>query len=256
MEISKGIAFFGATGGCAGACLARCLEAGYTCSALVRNPQKLIDLLATHDISPETIASRLTVITGNVKDPDIVAQTILPTTSIIVSGIGVSPVWKEGAWFPILDDWTICQDGVSTILEVLRSRRTAAVKPLLVIISTTGISKFGRDIPLPMVPLYHFMLSVPHKDKEAMELMIIDAMNNQKDNDAIIGEYVIVRPSLLTNGPVCEGAVRADVEDGDVAKNAIGYTISRKDVGGYIFEEVVQKFTAPNGTGRIVAITY
>jgi hypothetical protein len=50
--------------------------------------------------------------------------------------------------------------------------------------------------------------------------------------------------------------VRADVEDGDVAKNAIGYTISRKDVGGYIFEEVVQKFTAPNGTGRIVAITY
>ncbi|KFY68178.1 hypothetical protein V496_01245 [Pseudogymnoascus sp. VKM F-4515 (FW-2607)] len=256
MEINKGIAFFGATGGCAGACLARCLEAGYTCSALVRNPQKLIDLLATHDISPETISSHLTVITGNVKDPINVSQTILPTTAIIVSGIGVSPVWKQGGWFPILDDWTICQDGVSTILDVLRLRRNADLKPLLVIISTTGISKFGRDIPLPMVPLYHYMLSVPHKDKEAMELIIVDAMNNEKGNDAIMGGYVIVRPSLLTNGPVCEGAVRADVEDGDVAKNAIGYTISRKDVGGYIFEEVVQKYTTPNGTGRIVAITY
>ncbi|KFY87626.1 hypothetical protein V500_06856 [Pseudogymnoascus sp. VKM F-4518 (FW-2643)] len=232
MEINKGIAFFGATGGCAGACLARCLEAGYTCSALVRNPQKLIDLLATHDISPETISSRLTVITGNVKDPVNVSQTILPTTAIIVSGIGVSPVWKQGAWFPILDDWTICQDRVSTILEVLRLRRTADVKPLLAVISTTGISKFGRDIPLPMVPLYHWMLSVPHKDKEAMELMIVDAMNNEI------------------------GSVRADVEDGNVAKKAIGYTISRKDVGGYIFEDVVQKYTAPNGTGRIVAITY
>lgn len=97
---------------------------------------------------------------------------------------------------------------------------------------------------------------MPHKDKKAMELIMVDAMNNETGNDAIIGEYVIVRPSLLTNGPVCEGAVRADVEDGNVAKKAIGYTISRKDVGGYIFEEVVQKYTAPNGTGRIVAITY
>lgn len=222
----------------------------------MRNPQKLIDLLATHGISPETISSRLTVITGNIKDPVNVSQTILPATAIIVSGLGVSSVRKQGAWFPVIDDWTTCQDGVSTILEVLRLRRAADVKPLLVIISTTGISKFGRDIPLPMVPLYHCMLSVPHKDKEAMELMVVDAMNNERDNDAIIGEYVIVRPSLLTNGPVREGAVRADIEDGNVAKKAIGYTISRKDVGGYIFEEVVQKYTAPNGTGRIVAISY
>lgn len=75
-------------------------------------------------------------------------------------------------------------------------------------------------------------------------------------SDAALGEYAIVRASLLTNGPATVGKVRAEVEDGAVAKGAIGYVISRKDVGGYIFEEVVRKFEGPSGKGKIVSVSY
>jgi len=73
--------------------------------------------------------------------------------------------------------------------------------------------------------------------------------------DAALGEYAIVRASLLTSGPAT-GKVRAEVEDGGVAKGAIGYTISRRDVGGYIFEEVVKKYQGPSGKGKIVSVSY
>jgi hypothetical protein len=217
----------------------------------VRNPEKLTKLLESHDIFSKTITSHLTIITGNVKTPADVSRTILPSTQIIVSGIGATPAWKRGDLLPSIDDPIICQNGTSTILEVLQSRQSP-VKPLLVVISTTGISKFGRDIPLAMVPLYHWLLSVPHKDKKVMEEMVITAVEGEH---AAIGEYAIIRPSLLTNGD--GGKVRAEVEDGNIAKGAVGYTISRKDVGRYIFEGVVQKYTGlPKGNGKIVSITY
>lgn len=69
-----------------------------------------------------------------------------------------------------------------------------------------------------------------------------------------IGEYAIVRSSFLTDGSAT-GKVRSDVEDGAPARKAIGYTISRKDVGGFVFSELVQKYTAPHGSGRIFSIT-
>ncbi|TVY83241.1 hypothetical protein LSUE1_G001183 [Lachnellula suecica] len=250
----KDIAFFGATGGCAGACLARCLEAGYNCTALVRTPEKLTTLLADHGVSPETISSNLTMITGNIKVPADIAQTILPTTEILVSGIGSVPVWNKGALMPSIQDPTLCQVGMSTLLQVLRARKSA-VKPLLVVVSTTGISKFGRDYPLAVLPIYKWMLHTPHLDKKAMEDMVIEAVRTEEGKDAVIGEYAILRPSLLTGGTV-SGKVRAEVEDGKVASNAMGYSISRRDVGGYMFEEVIEKHSGPSGSGRIISVTY
>lgn len=146
---------------------------------------------------------------------------------------------------------TICQEGIDTIKEVLQSRK--GVKPLLVAISTTGLSDFGRDIPLLMVPFYYFLLSIPHKDKKAMEQKIIAGVVGE---DAPFGEFAIVRASLLTNGEC--GKIRAEVEDGKVISSAaIGYTISRKDVGRYIFEEIIERYTeAAKGTGRIISITH
>jgi len=219
----------------------------------VRNPNKLAKLLESHNISSKTIDSHLTIITGDVKTPANVSETILPTTKIIVCGIGASPAWKKGHLLPSIDDPTICQSGTSVILEVLRSRQSA-VKPLLVVISTTGISKFGRDIPLAMVPLYHWLLSTPHSDKKVMEEMVTKAVEGQ---DAAIGEYAIVRPSFFIDGNSGGKVVRAEVEDGKVAQGAVGYTISRKDVGRYMFEGVIQKYTGvPNGKGKIVSISY
>lgn len=252
MISNTSIAFFGATGGCAAACLAHCLEAGYTCTALVRTPSKLLSLLATHNIPPSTIASHLTITTGDVKNPTDVTRTILPTTTIIISGIGSSPTWKLPSLYPTIRDPTVCADGMQTILSVLRARNPATSQPPFVIaLSTTGISKYGRDMPWLMVPLYHWLLRVPHQDKQRMEDLLIAAAER---GDGGVGEYAVVRSSLLTDGGET-GRVRSAVEEGRVASGAVGYKISRWDVGAFVFGELVEKYEGPSGKGRIFSIT-
>jgi hypothetical protein len=89
-----------------------------------------------------------------------------------------------------------------------------------------------------------------------MEDMAIAAV---KEERAPIGSYVLVRPSLLTNGEA-KGVhkVRWDVENGGIAKKAVGYTISRADVGGFVFEKVVRPFESgrDEGMGKIILVTY
>jgi hypothetical protein len=224
-------------------------------------------LETSHSVPHELISKSLTIIVGNVKDPVPVTQTLFPailnpsdptkgnkSVDIIVSGIGCYPVIKKGNWLPEQEDPTLCQDVISTILSSLRAR-PPLVKPGLAMLSTTGISKFGRDVPLLMTPLYT-LLHVPHLDKKVMEDMAIAAV---EEEPAPIGSYVLVRPSLLTNGEA-KGVhkVRWDVESGGIAKKAIGYTISRADVGGFVFEKVVRPFESgrDEGTGKVVLVTY
>ena len=83
-----------------------------------------------------------------------------------------------------------------------------------------------------MVPLYRGLLSVPHKDKKAMEDLVVGA-----GKEGVVAGWTVVRASLLTNGKATEGKVRAGME----GKPAVGYTISREDVGGWIYREVVVK---------------
>lgn len=62
--------------------------------------------------------------------------------------------------------------------------------------------------------------------------------------DSVIGGYVIPRPSALTNGRALGGS---KVRVGEEAKPAVGYTISRDDVGLWMFEHLVR------GGGRMWA---
>ncbi|RDL31100.1 uncharacterized protein BP5553_09889 [Venustampulla echinocandica] len=259
------IGFFGATGGCAAACLAYCLREGYTCTALVRNADKLTKLLSAHDISASTIAAQLTVIVGNVKNAEDVRKTLFSNSGscvdIVISGLGAAPTWKAGALVPSIDDPTVCTEATTLILSTLRAGLgdTPKQKPFIAVISTTGMSEHGRDIPLLYVPLYHWLLKVPHKDKKAMEELIIGA----KD-EGLIRDYCSVRATLLTDGEeLGMGKIRAAVEGEDnLGEGAIGYTISRRDVGLWIFEEIVKKYQVGETTeeGRpvrgIARITY
>ncbi|KAE9374684.1 hypothetical protein N431DRAFT_543936 [Stipitochalara longipes BDJ] len=267
MPSPKTVAFFGATGGSTAPCLAKCLEAGYTCIALVRNAEKLTTLLKnSHFVNPDLMSKKLTIITGNAKDAIPVTQTLFPailnpsnskgnrSVDLIVSGIGCYPVMKKGNWFPEQEDPTLCQDVTTIILNALRAR-PPIVKPGLVILSGTGISKYGRDIPRLMVPLYH-LLHTAHQDKKIQEDLAIAAV---KEEPAPIGSYVLVRPSLLTNGAeLGMQKVRWDVEDGGIARKAIGYSISRADVAGFVFEKVVRPFESGKGegSGKIYSVTY
>jgi hypothetical protein len=110
------------------------------------------------------------------------------------------------------------------------------------VISGTGIDDQDRDIPLAMVPLYHWMLPIPHADKKAMEDILTDEVKAGKTNSVIKG-FVSVRPSFLNTKPGAGvGTLRVCiVKNKTVDKAAIGYTISRDDVGDWIFEVLLKK---------------
>lgn len=210
------IAFFGATGGCTLACLALCLEAGYECTALVRSSAKLQKLLVDRHISDATLAARLTIFEGDIRDVDKVGKALAAprktsggdpqnnatdVVDIIISGIGGTPVFTPNPLRPSLDDPTICQDGIATILSALRAKTSArrSPKPFLAALSTTGISAQKRDVPLAMIPMYHWLLAVPHKDKKEMEALL-QAETAKPAEQRVIQDFLTVRPSFLTNG--------------------------------------------------------
>jgi len=134
-------------------------------------------------------------------------------------------------------DTTICQTAARSIVAALDDLQPVN-PPFLTVISTTGVSKGRRDVPRLMQPLYHTLLSVPHKDKRIMEDVVLKAARRGEAKSKIICGYTIVRPSLLNNkAPSNERKLRSGTE----SRPAIGYLISRNDVGKWIFEEVIRK---------------
>ena len=202
--------------------------------------------------------SNLTIIQGSIKDLTPVKQVLAPAklqpASIVISGVGAIPAVKASILNPItMEDPKVCEEGLTTVLAALRSLRrenaiTETQRPLLVAISSTGLSK-TRDVPLAYYGLYHVLLKVPHEDKKAMESVIAKATMEIGDDSPISG-FVITRATLLLNGEgkglnkVKAGwdthpeAINAKEDKG--AKPAIGYSIRRADVGAWIFEQVVK----------------
>lgn len=218
---------------------------------MARNPEKLRELLQQRQVPESTIADSLVVITGSVTDTGAVKDTLLYKNlpvDFIISGIGGRPSF-ENALQPSLDNPTICQNAIRSILTVAPQEPLMSdSKPLLIVISTTGISQYGRDVPLIMLPLYHWALKVPHRDKAGMELLIREEMVKPIEKRGI-QSCTVVRPSLLTNG---EGGLE-DVRVGLEETPAVGYTISRSQVGRWIFENLLSRHS--EYVGKVVAIT-
>ncbi|KAF2261305.1 hypothetical protein CC78DRAFT_500327 [Lojkania enalia] len=268
MSSSKStIAFFGATGGCTGSSLAHALREGHSCTALVRTPEKLRDILTSqYSIPTSTIAAQLTIHVGDIKDPNVVSKAIVsPNQSshlvdIIYSGIGGTPVLGNSIREPFkITDPTICEVGMKCIFTALSNLQATGISatcdgrnPLLICISTTGVSAKHRDVPLPIYPLYHWALAAPHKDKKAMESVVINDKNEH------IRDFVIVRPTLLSDSePRGISKVRAGWEWGAKEDQEpgprMGYYVGRKDVGEWIYRRVI----AEGGwDGRCVSLTY
>ena len=193
---------------------------------VARTPSRLTDLLLSRGISQPTLDAHLQITQGDVKDATPVTTVLSPPgrrITHIISGIGMI--------IGLHPDTTICATALSSILSAVKALKPVQ-PPHLTVISTTGISAGARDVPLLMVPLYRGLLSVPHKDKKAMEDLVVGA-----GKEGVVAGWTVVRASLLTNGKATEGKVRAGME----GKPAVGYTISREDVGGWIYREVVVK---------------
>ena len=237
---------------------------------MVRSKSKLEKLLAERGISADIISAHLTIVEGNVKDIAAVSQALRTDRSqavdIIISGIGSIPTLRPNLIRPVgLNDDTICQDATKTILAALRALSTPK-KPLFITLSTTGLSDEARDVPIALVPLYHWLLAIPHMDKKEVERLLA-AEVALAPAEQIIRGFIVIRPSLLTDGKrlgldnVRVGREHLRIKEGDdvpPAEPAIGYTISREDVGGWIFDKIVHDVAGAdtNFVNKFVTLTY
>ena len=253
--IKPTLAFLGATGDCAGYCLAAALTAGHTCRALARTPSKLINSMKNKGVSEESLRN-LTIVQGNVRDKSAVKDDVTSNNKavdIIVSGIGSAPKLQWSIFRPVtLEDPTICADATETVLDVL-AEVNSSTKPLVIVISTTGLHTTGapRDLPFLFIPLYRVALAVPHEDKAKMEDHLRVAISEQTHRQPI-GGFVAVKASLLMDG---KGTGLQKVRAGSVEKPAIGYTITRIDVGSWIYRNLIAGRVKDEWLNRAVSIT-
>jgi hypothetical protein len=248
---TKAIFFLGATGGCGLSTLRRSLAAGHMCIALCRTPARLLEKLTP----AEQTASNLRIEEGNAHDPAAVARCLVhpspstPNNLVDVVVFSIGSAFSLSKW--VIEDPDVCRKGMQTLLNTLADCRKKGMvgRPRVVAVSSTGLSDFSRDVPLLCVPLYHVLLKSPHEDKRAMEAALVASEE----------DWTVARASLLTDGPEStKKPVREGMEDPRarvVESKAIGYTISREDVGKWIFENIIE---ASNGqwVGKIATITY
>lgn len=235
--MSGSTAFFGASTGVGLSALKTTLTSSRTCTALCRKPAKLTSLLPT---SPN-----LSVIQGNIYDKAAVTTCIKAANGTMVDEI----LFTIGSGFSMsnmgMEDAHVCENGITVVLDAIADLRRAGVagNPHIVVFSSTGISKFGRDIPALMVPFY-YALKTPHEDKVALENKVA----------ASGASFTIVRASLLVNGE-SKKTVRVGLEDPKhgVESKAIGYTISREDAGKWVAQNLVleKKLRYVNKTATI-----
>lgn len=171
---------------------------------------------------------------------------------VILSGVGAYPTFQWSLRRPLpLTDPTICETAIRTIFTALSDLSSAAKlqstngkpveKPLLIPISTVGCGR-RRGIPLSIYLPYHYLLGSPLADKLRMEEVVL------KDKGAHVRDFVIMRPPFLTDGEARGDSVLrvgwewgAERNDQAVKEPGpeIGYYVSRKDIGAWIFQKVV-----------------
>ncbi|CAI7645705.1 unnamed protein product [Penicillium glandicola] len=230
----KTVAFFGASTGVGLAALKRTLAAGHKCIALCREPSKLTAIF------PSESTPNLKVIKGNAHDISAVSQSIQTDdgriADVIVTTIGAKPRKLS------IEDPDVCKKGAATLLDALAQLRSTGItgNPHIIGCSTAGFSRFGRDVPVVMIPIYYLFVSVPGADKVVME-----------DRFAKSGEsFTIIRASHLVDGE-SNKSIRVGIEDPKTGPEtkAIGYTISREDAGKWLAENLVLKIDANHHIG-------
>jgi hypothetical protein len=261
MSTSKpSVAFLGATGGVTNSILIRTLLAGHHCIALVRNGQKLRDMLTKQEV-PANVQQNLTIVEGNGLQAGDIKKMLLSTPTpntlptAIVTGLGGNPVMKFSIWKPLsfisLDQPGLCGTSAAAVLTALHEIYTEqpqlkTQKPLLTFISTTGITRGPEDVPFWMRFLYHQILHEPHLDKREMENVFRGDQEQSSEEQRVLRTIVGIRPTLLTpydNSPadyrdvIDGGLIRAGTEK----KPELGYSVKRGNVGLWVWENVVKE---------------
>lgn len=270
--MSQTICFFGATGGCANACLTHVLKSGYfKAIALARTPEKLrTQLITQQGLEEATIEKHLTIVRGDATNLADVKRALLTHVisgvdatlpSMIVTSLGGAPTFQFSIWQPWniigIDNPNICGMAAETLVLALQQIYVekpglAAQKPAVTFTSTTGISKGAEDVPYWYRGLYHQVLYTPHLDKKAMEDKLCSQISSPK---SVFSSVTGVRPTILGGtGALKEATGPEKVRAGTEKEPAVGYYIQRADVGTWIFDNVI-KSEQSRWRGELISLT-
>lgn len=253
------ILFLGATGGCTLTALVHALNDGFRCTALVRTPNKLNTLLENAGVSSSKIEQFLTIWTGNSTDVSILKEVLLSGSTdhqelpgIIISGLGGAPKLQFSLPPVTIDQPHICEDSAAALVAALSETytqhpSTQFSKPLLCYVSTGGMYRGQDDVPTLIRMLYSYVLNVPWQDKKAMEKVFLGEMGRET-----FRTLVTVKATMLTDGPELGGDA---MKVGTRTHLAPGYSISRKDIGGWIYRNVLLG-GGEGWDGELVSLSY
>lgn len=271
------VAFFGATGGCANACLAHLLLSNdrnmqYKAVALARTPSKLIDSLKKQPgITDIILDQKLSIVQGDATNTADVKKTVLHQTQTdsslpklvdaVVSGIGGYPVRQKGSLLTFaMDNPRITEQFsnalITALQEIYAERKDINTRPVVLAISTTGLdAPHGgkQDVPFGLRTFYYYVLKEPHRDKHMMEQLLTDASKNQ----VLFQGLVIARPTLLTSSGIIQPGAKKTVKAGTELEPVTGYLIAREDVGRWIWENILSSSDrGKKWYGRKVSLAY
>ncbi|KAK2752111.1 hypothetical protein FQN55_007999 [Onygenales sp. PD_40] len=251
-------AFIGATGGCMNACLTHTILAGYHTAAIARNPSKLQSLLLSQGIPQSTLDSNLTIIPGDATDIEVVKRLLIPASnngrmvSNVMSGLGSTPKFQASVTKPVtLDNPHVCENTAKTLVAAIEQLQGAVAedvekrnqrRPLVTIISTTGISDGPEDVPFGMRTMYHYVLGTAHEDKKKMEQAVWSKIDKSDPSRGMLRGAIVVRCTLFGGGDhlITSGKGWRALKVGTEREPTLGFSIQRADIGEWIFEEVVK----------------
>ncbi|TFK68298.1 hypothetical protein BDN72DRAFT_858523 [Pluteus cervinus] len=160
-------------------------------------------------------------------------------------------------------------------------------QPKLILHTSIGLTKKGHaGVPLLLKPVYVWFLRGAHADKKASERLIAHCANNTWDvadageptedflpigwkeipglpEQGTLKNFLIVRPALLTDGECLADKEQKPGKDGKVKpayryseEELGGYTISRRDVGHFDAEVILDSKRWEEVEGKTLNIGY
>jgi putative NADH-flavin reductase len=161
------LAIFGGTGGTGLELTRQALEHGHNVRVLVRNPNRM-----------PLVNPNMRLVLGSVLDPESVTKTLLGTDAVL-SCLGQRNLLKNTR---------VVSDGTRLIMAVMQQHGVRR----LVVESAFGAGESLTQAGLAARLMFATLLWAPYQDKNLMEPEV----------KASALEWTILRPTLLTNGPL------------------------------------------------------
>lgn len=153
------------------------------------------------------------------------------------------------------------------MLNTLRVVAATDVRPKLVILTSTGVTPHShRVLPLPMKPLYSYLLRGTLQDKRGIETLLYHGLGKEYEPDQTPGPHILPAgwekdlpsPGWLKSGVVIRAALLTDGPMTKTYRAAVGdfpcYRVSRADVGHFIAEGLLDEWS--KWEGNVVCVGY